>query len=92
MVHAQLDDGNAMVLSQIEQGQWDADVIIEIALRRQAVLWRVDTQDGCNHLRDRGFTIAAGHRDQRQVKLGTPACGQLAKRQSGTTKALKPCA
>ena len=79
VVHAQLDHGNAVVGAQAQECEWHANSVVQIALGGQAgVAACVLLQDGRNHLRDRGFAVAAGHGDQRQRKLGSPSAGQLA--------------
>ncbi len=83
MVHAQLNHGNFMVAAQTQHGQRHADVIVEVALRRQEGLRLEGAQDGGDHLRHRGLAIAAGHRDHGELELRTPVGGQRGQRQFG---------
>ena len=58
--------------AQAQQRQRQADVVVEVALRRQVVLRLPGAQDGRDHLRHRGLAVAAGDGDQRQLELRAP--------------------
>ena len=89
VVHAQLNHGQRVPCPQAKQGERHTDVVVEVALSRQYPIGTARTfgasgsQDGGDHLRDGGFAVGAGHGDQRQRELRTPACGQRAQRQRG---------
>ena len=76
VVHAQLQHGDTVVRAQAQQSQRHADVVIEITLRSQRIITLPCMQYGRQHLRHRGFAVAAGHCNQWQVKLRTPCLGQ----------------
>ena len=81
MVHAQLNHADLVAGTQTQQGQRYTNVVVEIALGRKSRVLLPGAQDGRNHLRDRGFTVAARHRNQRQAKAGAPCGGKLTQRQ-----------
>ena len=89
MVHAHLDHRGAVKVAQLEQGQRQADVVVQIAARGQhrllaeAVPTRLRTQDGGAHLLDRGLAVAAGDADQRHGKACAPGRGQRPEREPG---------
>ena len=86
MVHAHLQHSNAMRCRQAQQIQRHADGVVEVAAcgqRRITVAAHMGAQNRCNHLRHGGLAIAAGHRNQRQLKLAAPGAGQSAQRQQG---------
>ena len=78
MIHAQLDHAYAVAAAQTQQGQRHTNLVIQIALRGQGRIPCIGAQDAGNHLRDRGFAIAARHRDQGQGKLRAPSRSQSA--------------
>ena len=84
MIHAQLDDGVAMLGAQAEQRQRQADVVVEIApCRQSAVLARRRGQDGGQHLGDGGLAVAAGDGDHRNVEASPPTGRRRTQRQAG---------
>ena len=77
VVHAEFDHPDAVLAAQTQHGQRHADVVVQIALRRQRCTIRgMHMQDGRNHLRDRGFAVAARDADQGQVPLRAPVGSQ----------------
>ena len=77
VVHAEFDHADAVFAAQAQHGQRHANVVVQVALggQRRAVR-RMQMQDGSNHLRDRGFAVAAGHTNQGQVPLRAPVGAQ----------------
>ena len=74
-----------MRVTQPEQGQRQADVVVEVAARGQhriRIAAKVRAQDRGAHFLDRGLAVAAGDAEQRNRKAGTPGGGQLAQRQA----------
>ncbi len=73
VVHPHLDDGKLMMFPQAEQGQRDANMVIEIAgadVNRAGL-----GKNGPDHFLDRGFPVTAGHTDHRDIKTPAPvAC------------------
>ena len=80
VVHAQFHHAHAVpdlvVLAHPQQGQRQADVVVQIALGGERSGAVASAQDGRDHLRHRGLAVAAGHRDQRQVETVPPCRGQ----------------
>ena len=62
MIHSHLDHRRPLRLAQLEQGQRQADVVVQVADRRQypAGITEMRTQDRRTHFLDRGLAIAAG--------------------------------
>ena len=84
MVHAHFDHGAVMFATQLQQGQWQADIVVEIAGRGQhAVLAEVGTQNRGAHLLDGCLAVAAGDANQRQVKTLAPMRRELPESQAG---------
>ncbi len=90
VVHTHLDNRNTVLGAQTQQRQRQADVIVEVAGRRQygsgrvaALAFDTRSRNGSAHFLDRRFAVAAGHTDQRKIELPTPPRGQGAKPQSG---------
>ena len=84
VVHPKFHHSDAVFWSQAQQGQWNANVVVEVASRGQGVLLAVGChQDRGQHLCDRGLAIATGHGDQWQVESGTPGSGQFGQRDFG---------
>ena len=86
MVHAHLQHGNAVLARHAQQIQRHADGIVEVATRGQRCVPRpahMRAQNGGNHLCDGGLAVAAGHGNQRQIKLCAPCACQCAQRQQG---------
>ena len=78
VVHAQLHHADAMLRAQGQQCQRHADVVVEVAPGGMGRIGGMRTQDAGDHLRHRCLAVAAGHRDQRQAQLRTPAGGEFA--------------
>ena len=73
VVHAEFEHGGAVLPGELPQHQRHADVVVEVAPRRQATLVAVRRrQDRGDHLRDRGLAVASGHRDDRQREPRAP--------------------
>ena len=83
MVHAQLEHCDLVLRAQAQQGQRQADVIVQIALGGQTGLGFPGLQNRGQHLGHRGLAIAASHSDQRQAELPAPAAGELGQGQAG---------
>ena len=66
-----------MMCPQAQQGERHTNVVVEIALGRERSLTLPSMQDAGNHLCDRGFAVAARHRNQWQLELRSPCLGQL---------------
>jgi hypothetical protein len=77
-VHAHLDHRRAMPGSEAEQGQRQADVIVQVAARRQHGGAERRLEDGGDHFLGRRLAVRAGHRDHRQVEAGAPGGGEAA--------------
>ena len=77
MIHTQLDDRRTVRGIQIQQSQWQANVVVQIATSRQIVIRKGRLHDRCEHFLDRGFAIATGHHRQRQIKLRAPVLCQI---------------
>jgi hypothetical protein len=85
VAHAHLDHRRAMRVTQPEQRQRQADLVVEVAARGQhrlRIAAEVRAQDRGAHFLDRGLAVAAGDAEQRNRKAGTPGGGQLAQRQA----------
>ena len=83
MIHTQLDNSNLVVLPQAQQGHRNANIVIQIAARGQRGAVRpFSGQDGGQHLRDRGFSVATRNGNQRHIVLRTPGVGQRAQREA----------
>jgi hypothetical protein len=78
MVHAELDHCGAVRRPQPQQGQRQADVVVEVAFGGEAGVALPGTEDRGDHLRHRGLAVAAGHRHQRQDEAPAPGRGELA--------------
>ena len=76
VIHTQLDHCNLMVVVQTQQGQRDADVVIEITFGRKHRLRPIDAKYRRDHLCDRGLAITACHGDEWQFELRSPTAGQ----------------
>ena len=76
VVHAQLQHRHAVVLTQPQQGQWHAYVVVEITLGGQCICGVQCMQYGSDHLRHGGFAVAASHRNQWNGELSAPRFGQ----------------
>jgi len=76
MVGAQFHNRTAMSASEPQQGEWHADVIVEVAPGDQDPASTVMAHDGAQHGLDRGLAVAAGHRDQRVLIVFPPGSGQ----------------
>ena len=73
VVHPEFDHADAVFAAQAQDGQRHANVVVQVALRGQRrAVRRMQMQDGSNHLRDRGFAVAAGDADQGQMPLRAP--------------------
>jgi hypothetical protein len=92
MVHAYFNHGAAVCGTQAQQGQGQANVVVEVALGCQRLLACPGAQDAGHHLSHRGFSVAACHRHQRQLELLAPPTSQLAQGLStvGHLKATEP--
>ena len=66
-IGAHLDDREAMLGREAQQRQRHADVIVEVAARRQAVAGLAE--NGRGHLLGRGLAVAAGDTHQRPAKV-----------------------
>ena len=82
VVHAHFDDRSAMAAIEFEQGERQANVVVEITLCRQHSVAEGRFQDTGDHFLARRFAIAAGDGDQRQFKATAPVSGERAKRQT----------
>ncbi|EXI77992.1 MAG: hypothetical protein AW12_03079 [Candidatus Accumulibacter sp. BA-94] len=83
MIHPHLDDRGAMRRVQLEQGERQTDVVVEVALGGQHRAVESDLQDARDHLLGGGLAIAAGHRQQRQREAIAPVGRQRTQRQAG---------
>ncbi len=74
MVHTQLNHGSLMAGLKPQQGQRNANLVIEIAARRQRFInTKSRDQDRGNHFFYSGLAVAAGDGNQWQRKLLPPA-------------------
>ena len=71
---AHLDHGEALV-AQAAQGQGDADIVVQVAARRQHR--PAAHQDRRDHLLERGLAVAAGNRDHPRSTAQTPLPSQV---------------
>ena len=78
VIHAEFYDADAVVFCQPQQGQRYADIVVQIAFGGEGLVFLEGPHDAGNHLRHGGFTVAACHSHQRQVKLTAPTGSQLA--------------
>ena len=83
VVHAQFHHPHGVGCLQAQQRERHANIVVEIAFSGKRLRGLPGPQDRRDHLGDRGLAVAAGHGDQRQLKLGAPSCSQLAQRQPG---------
>ena len=80
-VHAQLEDRRPMMRGQLEQHQRQADVVVQVAPRRQPERASVALpvglgEDRPDHLGQRGLAVTSRHRDHRQREPRSPVrCG-----------------
>ena len=83
MVHAELDHRGAMRRAQAQQGQRQADVVVEVAFGGEAGVALPGAEDGGDHLRHRRLAVAAGHRHQRQIEALPPGRRELTEGETG---------
>ena len=81
MVHTGLDDRRFMSLLQTEEGQRSSDVVIEIALGFQGVVFCA--QHSGHHFLCGGLSHAAGDLNHRDLKAVPPERGQRPQGQTG---------
>ncbi|CAM5196482.1 hypothetical protein CDEN61S_04220 [Castellaniella denitrificans] len=87
MVHAQFQHGGAVRRAQAQHRQRQADVVVEVAARRQAsVLAAPGRQDRGDHFLGRGLAVAAGHCDDRHAELAPPGRGRAPQGQAGVAQ------
>ena len=65
-----------------QQRERYTDVVVEVALRGVCRIACSLSQNGRDHLCDRGLAVASRHGDHRQRELGTPQTRQLTQRAS----------
>ncbi len=85
VVHAHLDHCRMMLRTQLEQGQRQSDVVVQVALGRQHTLGRAAemcAQDRRAHFLDRGLAVAAGDAQERNRETAAPGGGELAQREA----------
>ncbi len=81
MIHAEFDHRQLMCGVQTEQRERQADVVVEIARRRETrVCADRGGEDRRDHFLDRRLAVAAGHGDERHAELAPPAARQRAER------------
>ena len=86
VVHTQLHHSQAVVVAQAQQCLRHTQIVVQVALCGQGIVACAAhgcAQDTGHHLRHRGFTVAAGHGNQRQAETAAPQCGQLTQGQTG---------
>ena len=74
-----------MKSAQLEQGERQADIVVEIANRGQHCVGaaRCRAQDAGQHLLHRGLAVAAGYRHYWNSELGAPMRRQPPQREAG---------
>jgi hypothetical protein len=82
MIHAHFRDGIAVLLTQLQQRQWQTDVIVQIPFsgQHQVLAASCCTQDAGQHLFDCGLAVTTGNRRQRNTEFAAPVTRQIAQR------------
>ena len=75
MTGAHLDDGNLMVLRQTEQGLGHADIIVEVALCIEHIVFL--GEHGSHKLLGGCLTVGTGNADDGDIELATMFTGQI---------------
>ena len=82
VVHAELDRAAAMLRAQAQQSERQADVVVEVAERREHRLVAcVPPQDRSEHLLYGGLAVGAHDRDERRCKALPPVARKVAESQ-----------
>jgi hypothetical protein len=83
MVHAHLDHRRTVRGIQAEQRERQADVVVQVAARRQHGIAELRLEDGCDHFLGCRLAIRAGNGDHRQREAGAPGGGEAAQPEAG---------